>query len=117
MPTATLERFPRTVSACHVEIVRLRKQIEDEGPARVAELEAEVKDLEDRIEAQGKEIGELEEEVSKLEAATHPEAVNAIEQFLYEVERPVGQFNFDVVHGPAADRAILAMYDAVGRNP
>jgi len=43
--------------------------------------------------------------------------VNAIEQFLYEVERPVGQFKFDVVHGPAADRAILAMFDAVGWNP
>lgn len=64
--TATLERFPKTVSSCHAEILRLR---------------------------------------------------HAIDQFLYEVERPVGQFKFDVIHGPGTDRAILGLFAAVGRQP
>jgi len=117
MPTATLEQYPRTVSACHVEIARLRRQIEDDGLARGGELKAWVKELEDRIEAKDQEIAELNEDIAEFKAAAHPEAINAIEQFLYEVERPVGRLKFDVVHGPAADRAILAMFDAVGCNP
>lgn len=71
MTSQTLERpsFPKTVTACHAEIVRLRVAIE------------------------------------------------AINNFLYEVERPPGQFKFDVIHGPAADCAIIRLFDAAGCQP
>jgi hypothetical protein len=100
MPTATLERpsFPKTVSACHAEIIRLRGASEGlVGESdRIAELEAEVT--------------ELKESLSAME--------NEIDVFLYEVERPIGGgFKFNVIHGASTDRAILSMFDAVGRRP
>lgn len=119
MSTATLERFPKTVSACHAEIIRLRKSAEefDGDNERVTQLEAERDELKDEIEEAGKKIDDLEKRVGELEDAENPDAVGAIDQFLYEVERPVGQFKFDVIHGPATDRAILGLYAAAGRQP
>lgn len=121
MPTATLERpsFPKTVSACHVEIIRLRVAVEDAvgDSDRIKELEAEVEELRDRIKATEAENDQLEERIEELEDDQNPDAVEAIENFLYEVERPPGQFKFDVIHGPATDRAIIRLFDAVGRRP
>ncbi len=119
MSTATLERFPKTVSACHVEIIRLRAAVAevDGDDERVTALEAERDELKDEIETARKEIDRLEERVEELEDAENPDTVTAIDQFLFEVERPVGQFKFDVVHGPATDRAILGLFAAVGRQP
>lgn len=120
MPTATLERFPKTVSACHVEIIRLRKEVEvsESGdPERISELEAERDELKERLASSEEENDELGARVKELEDNEHPDAINAINDFLFEVERPVGQFKFDVIHGPAADRAIVKLFDAVGRQP
>ena len=113
-----VERFPKTVSACHVEIIRLRNALaEIDVSDQVAALEAERDELRDQLEGEQKENGELSDRVKELEDNENPDAVSAIDLFLYEVERPVGCFNFDVVHGAAADRAILGLYDAVGRQP
>lgn len=120
MPTAPLERpsFPKTVSACHAEIIKLREYIEDDdsGIALIDELETEVKELKERLEATEDENDELEKRVEELEDAQHPDAVEAIDNFLHEIERQPGQLKFDVVHGPATDRAILRLFDAAGRN-
>lgn len=131
MPTATLDRpsFPKTISACHAEIIKLRsvREGEDDISDRIGTLESDAVELKDQI-------SELETENEKLKAAALDlEQENerlvernleleageeAINNFLYEVERPVGRgFKFDVIHGAAADRAILSMFDAVGRQP
>lgn len=124
MPTSTLERpsFPKTVCACHAEIARLHIEIEniadaDDGSVRVDELKTEVKELKERLEAAEAENDELEKRVEKLEGDQNPDAVEAIDNFLYQVERPPGQFRFDIVHGPATDRAIVGLFEAVGRQP
>lgn len=120
MSTATVERFPKTVSACHVEIIRLRKAAEDAesgDPERVSELEAERDELKERLAATEKENDDLETRVKELEENEHPAIVAAVDNFLYQVERPVGQFKFDVIHEPATDRAIVGLFDAVGRQP
>jgi predicted nuclease with TOPRIM domain len=117
MSTATLERFPKTVSACHAEIIRLRKAMEESDPTRISELEAERDELKGQLATAQDEIDGLEERIEELEEAEHPDVIEAVDQFLYEVERPVGQFKFDVIHGPAAGLAILRLFDAVGRQP
>jgi predicted RNase H-like nuclease (RuvC/YqgF family) len=117
MPTATLERFPKTVSACHVEIIRLRKELEGGDADRIVSLEEERDELKDEIETASKEIDDLEERVKKLEENEHPDVIDAVDNFLYQVERPVGEFKFDVIHEAATDRAIVRLFDAVGRRP
>lgn len=110
-------KFPKTVSACHAEIIRLRNAAGDGKSVR--DLQIELDDANARIEKLETEAADLNEQIEELESAAEarkePEA--AIETFLFEVERPTGQFKFDVVHGPSCDRAILGLYDAVGRNP
>lgn len=117
MATATLERFPKTVSACHVEIIRLRKELGGIDRDQIQALEEERDDLKDQIETAQKEIDELEERVKELEENEHPDVVDAVDNFLLQVEMPVGQFKFDVIHEPATDRAIIRLFDAVGRQP
>lgn len=121
-------KFPKTVSACHVEIIRLRNEIaeHDDLQADIAHAEETASELLREIETAGAEIEALQKTVDERnerieelegEAEDRKDPVAAIDQFLFEVERPVGKFSFDVVHGPATDRAILGLYDAVGRNP
>lgn len=108
MSIATLERLPNTVTACHAEIRKLREA--RGGGTRTVELEGEVAALRLANEA-------LEKRIEELEENENPDAIAAIDNFLFEVQRPVGQFKFDVLHGPAADRAIVGLYGAVGRQP
>jgi predicted nuclease with TOPRIM domain len=117
MSTEVLERFPKTVSACHAEILKLRRASENGDGERVKELEAEVEELTEKLADAEKENDKLEDRVEELEEAEKPDALRAIDEFLFEVERPVGQFKFDVIHGPSADRAILGLYAAAGREP
>lgn len=117
MATATLERFPKTVSACHVEIIRLRKELENGDRDRLKALEEERDELKAEINTARGEIDELEDRVKPLEDNEHPDVIDAVDNFLYQVERPAGQFKFDVIHEPATDRAIVRLFDAVGRQP
>lgn len=123
MKSQTLERpsFPKTVTACHAEIVRLRVAIEDiedgDDLARIDELETELAEVKASLEATNEENTALERRIGELEDEQNPNAVDAINNFLYEVERPPGQFKFDVIHGPATDRAIIRLFDAAGRQP
>lgn len=88
-----------------------------EFKAKVGELEQERDEIKETLAATEKEKDELDERVEELEKDHHPDALDAIDQFLFEVQRPVGQFKFDVLHGPATDRAILRLYDAAGLQP
>lgn len=121
-------KFPKTVSACHVELIRLRKEIEahdelwgalDEAKDDANELRREVEKLGGEIEALGETISERDSRIDELEgeAEGRTDPIAAIDTFLFEVERPVDRFNFDVIHGAAADRAILGLFEAAGRNP
>ena len=119
MPTAALERLPKTVSACRAEIARLQHEAEGlvSESERITELENERDELKDQLKEAEAENEKLEARVEELEEAENPDAVDAINKFLDQVERPVGQYKFDVIHGPAADRAIVGLFEAAGRQP
>lgn len=82
--------FPTTVEACHAEIKRLS--------GRVQELESEM------------------EEIEEEGAASDEDVEDAINTFLDEVER-TGPLRFEVPKTDRANRAIVALHDAVGRRP
>lgn len=117
------EQFPRTVSACHAEIEKLLGAgASEELEAATAELRAVRTELETVIaeaESLRAEKVELEGRVEQLEAEAEDrhDPIKAINRFLDEVERPTGRFQFDVVHGPRTDRAILDLFDAAERHP
>lgn len=117
MSTETLERLPNTVTACH-KLIRALKDSEGDGEV-IKALRREVEDKDAEIEELGKTISAHEERIDELEKEVEERAdpIAAIDNFLFEVQRPVGQFKFDVLHGPATDRAIVGLYDAVGRQP
>ncbi len=117
MSTATLERLPNTVTACHAMIRKLAGAEPDDKAMSDLKADIEQKDLE--IQELSAKLSASEERVEELEKEVEERAdpIDAIDQFLYEVQRPVGQLKFDVIHGGAADRAILRLYDAAGRNP
>ena len=58
-------------------------------------------------------VSNLEEEVEAR--SDHPE--KAIDSFLNCVERPVGRFKFTIPQTDEVDRCIIALHDAIGRNP
>lgn len=119
MTTAARPSFPKTVSACHAEIIKLRSAVDEPGAdaGRVEELEIEVARLKETLSATEDENDALEDRINELGGDKALDAIGAINTFLYEVERPVGRFNFDIIHGPAADRAIVGLFDAVRRQP
>ena len=108
--------LPKTVSACHAMIRDLKEQLAD--VANVAELRSQIEEKDNEIESLGSRLSEAEADAAKFEAMVEDRAdpIDAINRFLDEVDRPVGKLTFDVVHGPATDRAILQMFDAAGRR-
>lgn len=125
MSTATLERLPNTVTACHAEIRKLREAVGvDAGSAEeisalgetVSALESERDELKDELEAAKKTVSELEERVDELEEDDRPDAEDAINCFLDECER-IGPLRYDVPQSDRAVRAIVRLHDAVGRQP
>lgn len=88
--------YPKTVTSCHKEIMRLEKllAVADE---KIDALEDDVDDDED----------DSEEESTDAEGAIHA--------FLDECER-VGPLRYDVPQTDSAMRAIVALHDVVGRG-
>jgi predicted nuclease with TOPRIM domain len=114
MSTATLERLPNTVTACHAEIRRLQEAV---GSAdEISALESERDELKDKLAESEGEVAELELRVAELEKNERPDAELAINIFLDECER-VGPLRYDVPQTPRAIQAIIGLHDAVGRNP
>lgn len=95
--------FPKTVGACHAEILRLSNLIAEADKA---------------IDAKDEEIDDLQEELDKIEekgTVRDEGTALAIHAFLDEVER-TGPLRFDVPQTDRANRAIVALHDVVGRR-
>lgn len=116
MQAETLERLPNTVTKCHSMIRSLQEAAAGGVAARILELEAERDELKERLEDAEKEISDLEESVKEFEEKFNPDAEAAIDSFLDECER-TGPMRFDVPQSDRANRAIIALHDAVGRQP
>jgi hypothetical protein len=57
-----------------------------------------------------------EDDFDDEEAEQFYKMQDAINAFLDEVNRPVGSMTFDVPKSDAVNRAIVGLYDAIGRN-
>jgi cell division protein FtsB len=118
MSTATLERLPNTVTACHTEIKKLREVLGlDAGSAQlISALESERDELKDQLEETKRDKEAAETRVDELEANELPDAVAAIDRFLNECVR-VGPLRYDVPQSDRELQAIIGLHDAAGRRP
>lgn len=96
--------YPKTVTACHAEIRRLEGLLE-KADAQIDAKEATIDDLQETVD-------DFEDGERGAEESTNA----AINQFLDECER-VGPRRFDVQQSDRTNRAIVALYDVVGRQP
>lgn len=96
--------FPKTVTACHAEITRLDKKI--------AVMQATIDRLDKEVDEKQARLDDIEEDDERVES----DATGAINAFLDMCER-TGPLRFDVPQTDRANRAIIALHDAVGRNP
>jgi hypothetical protein len=97
-------QYPRTVTACHDELRRLRQIV------------IEAKDL---LQTKEKKIEDLEQELDEIEekgTVSDQDMEGAINAFLDECQR-TGPLRFDVPHSDRANRAIVGLHGVVGRNP
>lgn len=106
--------FPKTVTACHAEITRLRDMFNGGALREFTALETERDELKEALEDAKKENAELEAKIEKLEQ--DPDTVDAIHSFLDECER-VGPQRYDMPQSDRAMRAVISLHHAVGRNP
>jgi predicted nucleic acid-binding Zn-ribbon protein len=89
----------------------------DELLDRIAELERAARLLQEDKESLSEDLDEANREVERLEEELEAKAdEQAVHTFLDVVERR-STFKFSVPQSDAADRAILALYDAIGRRP
>lgn len=93
--------FPKTVTACHTEIRRL------EGLLATADAQLDKKD---------DELQSTIDDSEERDAETDFFANDAINMLLDECER-VGPLRYDVRQSDRTMRAIIALHDAVGRQP
>ncbi|MEI9804072.1 MAG: hypothetical protein WDN48_05910 [Pseudolabrys sp.] len=68
--------------------------------------------LESTISSDNKLIDKLEE----VAEGKSGDIADAVDQFLDEVERPVGTLDFTIPKTKAVSRAVLRLYDSVNRN-
>jgi uncharacterized protein YlxW (UPF0749 family) len=112
MSTATLERLPNTVTACHAMIRDLQADAGD------SDLMAERDELKEKLKSAEEENRSLQAEVDDLEKRIedNPDSREEINAFLDECIY-VAPLQYDVPQTPRAQRAIVALHVAVGRNP
>lgn len=79
---------------------------------KIAGLEKEIEALETENSDLRGQIQDLEDKLESM-----PELERPVQTFLDCCNRPVGRLNFTVEQGAHVDRAILALFDAVERNP
>jgi chromosome segregation ATPase len=84
------------------------KQERDELKSKLDIAEAQIKSLDEDLNAAETRIDELEEE-------ERPGVLEAVEALFAELPRPVGRAYFVVRDCPALQRALLALYNAA--NP
>jgi predicted nucleic acid-binding Zn-ribbon protein len=89
----------------------------DELLDRIAELEREARLLQEDKESLTEDLDEANREIERLEEEVGAKAdEDAVHAFLDIVERR-GILKFSVPQTDAADRAILALFDAIDRRP
>lgn len=109
--------YPKTVTACHAEIKRLEDLLEAANE-QIASKDEEIGKLEgqvDDLESDNAEMKDELEEYRNAEGQVAEETAEVINAFLDECER-VGPLRYDVPQTDRAMRAIVALHDAVGRN-
>jgi predicted nuclease with TOPRIM domain len=90
----------------------------DHKVASIADLEGERDELKETLTQSQAEVETLEARIEELEGRIEERAdpVEAIDAFLDECER-TGPLRFDVPQSDRANRAIVRLHDAVGRQP
>lgn len=78
----------------------------------------DVAELEASLESAREEISTLEDELDQAkEKVLSDDVEDAVNAVLDEVQRPVGSFACVLPNTPASQRALMRLFDAVGRNP
>ena len=91
----------------------------DAPEKRIAELEAEIAKLAEKVDDLTVERDGLSRELDEAKEAVeehNTEIADAVRRFLGECERPVGTLNYKVPDTPAAQRALLALNDCLGQK-
>lgn len=79
--------------------------------------EIDVADLKEEIAGLKEDLAEAEEEKRKLEELIPPgDVVDAVDTLLDLVDRPTGSLRATLPQTPAAERALIHLFDALGRN-
>lgn len=107
--------YPKTVTACHREIERLERMVAEADKALIAK-DAELDEKSQRIDDLEAEVSDLEDEARERQNELDATSDSAINSFLDECER-TGPLRFDVPQTDRVNRAIIALHDAVGRQP
>lgn len=82
------------------------------------DLLAEIADLEDKNNSLMRDNSQLNDEIGELQEKVeeYGDPIQAIDDFLNEIDRPVGQFKFIIPDRSSVHRAVLGLYDAIGRK-
>jgi predicted nucleic acid-binding Zn-ribbon protein len=88
---------------------KTKASVEEELRDEIASLKTE------RDELSG-QVDDLEDQLKEAREEIDAEAASAVNAFLDEVQRPTGKLTFTVPVGPNTDRAILGLYDVIGRK-
>ena len=96
------------------EIENLKSEIET--------LKAEAEDLAAECNGLREEVSDIERDLVRTESALKKyegitDAADAVDAFCDIVQRPVGKFVYTVPQTAEANRAILALFDSINRNP
>lgn len=79
--------------------------------------EARIKELEEHLDAVSGELSDTETKCSELENKALGEDVeDAANKLLDLVERPTGSLHAALPQSPASERALIALFDAIGRK-
>lgn len=92
----------------------MKTAVKERDNEELAEAEEEIKDLRRRLSDANEKIDAFESDLEANDERVDPDVIH---RFLDLLNRPVGKLSFTVPTGAQTDRAIIALYDAVGRNP
>lgn len=113
---ATAIQTPRKAEAGADVLVSELSDLAGRIKSVVAGLEAERDRLKRQLRETESENEKLEAKISDLEEKQDPDLSSAIDAFLDECER-TGARRFSVPQSDRANQAIVALHNAVGRNP
>lgn len=104
-----------SVDDIRAENTKLKDRVQNLD-AEVRELRKQIVDKDSEIASISEDLAEAKEEQLRAGEIAETEAAEAIDRFLDEVQRPTGSLAFTIPHGGPTDRAILGLYDVIGRK-